>query len=186
MLKKLGVKRGDRVTIYLPMIPETAVAMLACARIGAVHSVVFGGFSADSLAGRIDDCRSKLVITADEGLRGGKKVPLKHNTDEALAKSLGDVKVLVISRTGGEVAMHEGRDVWYHELADGRLRRLPAGGDGRRGSALHPLHLGLDRESRRACSTPPAATWSTPRSPTSSSSTITTATSTGAPPTSAG
>ena len=103
----------------MPMIPETAAAMLACARIGAVHSVVFGGFSADSLAGRIDDCKSKLVITADEGLRGGKKVPLKHNTDEALAKSVGDVKVLVVKRTGGEVAMHEGRDFWYHELAEG-------------------------------------------------------------------
>ena len=119
VLKKLGVAKGDRVTIYMPMIPETAAAMLACARIGAVHSVVFGGFSADSLAGRIDDCKSKLVITADEGLRGGKKVPLKHNTDEALTKSVGDVKVLVVKRTGGEVAMHEGRDFWYHELAEG-------------------------------------------------------------------
>ncbi len=117
VLKTLGVKRGDRVTIYMPMIPETAAAMLACARIGAVHSVVFGGFSADSLAGRIDDCGSKLVITADEGLRGGRKVPLKHNTDLALAKSVGDVQVLVVRRTGGEVAMHRGRDHWYHELA---------------------------------------------------------------------
>ena len=117
VLKKLGVKRGDRVTIYMPMIPETAVAMLACTRIGAVHSVVFGGFSADSLAGRIDDCGSKLVITADEGLRGSRKVPLKHNTDLALAKSLEDAKVLVVRRTGGEVAMHRGRDFWYHELA---------------------------------------------------------------------
>ncbi|MEO8669586.1 MAG: acetate--CoA ligase, partial [Bauldia sp.] len=117
VLLALGVKKGDRVTIYMPMIPETAYAMLACTRIGAVHSVVFGGFSADSLAGRIDDCRSNLVITADEGLRGGKKVPLKHNTDAALAKSLGDEKVLVVKRTGGNVAMHEGRDFWYHELA---------------------------------------------------------------------
>ena len=126
VLKKLGVRRGDRVTIYMPMIPETAVAMLACARIGAVHSVVFGGFSADSLAGRIDDCRSRLVITADEGLRGGRKVPLKHNTDEALAKSIGDVQVLVVRRTGGEVAMHDGRDFWYHELADGMSADCPA------------------------------------------------------------
>ncbi len=100
------------------MIPETAVAMLACTRIGAVHSVVFAGFSPDSLAGRIDDCRSSLVITADEGLRGGRKVPLKHNTDEALNKSLGDAKVIVVRHTGGEVAMHAGRDFWYHELAD--------------------------------------------------------------------
>ena len=119
VMKKLGVKKGDRVTIYLPMIPETAVAMLACARIGAIHSVVFAGFSPDSLAGRIDDCRSSLVITADEGLRGGRKVPLKHNTDDALNKSLGDEKVIVIRHTGDEVAMHSGRDFWYHELADG-------------------------------------------------------------------
>jgi len=125
VLKKLGAKRGDRITIYMPMIPETAVAMLACARIGAVHSVVFGGFSADSLAGRIDDCQSKLVITADEGLRGGRKVPLKHNTDEALAKSVADVQVLVVRRTGNEVAMHHGRDFWYHELADGMSADCP-------------------------------------------------------------
>ena len=126
VLKKMGVQKGDRVTIYLPMIPETAVAMLACARIGAVHSVVFAGFSPDSLAGRIDDCRSSLVITADEGLRGGRKVPLKHNTDEALMKSLGDEKVIVIRHTGDEVAMHAGRDFWYHELADGVSADCPA------------------------------------------------------------
>ncbi len=119
VLKKLGVKKGDRVTIYLPMIPETAVAMLACTRIGAVHSVVFAGFSPDSLGGRIDDCRSNLVITADWGLRGGRKVPLKHNTDEALMRSLGDEKVIVIRHTGDECAMQSGRDFWYHELADG-------------------------------------------------------------------
>src|SRR6476469_2618604 len=117
VLKSVGVKRGDRVTIYLPMIPEAAFAMLACARIGAIHSVVFGGFSPDSLVGRITDCKSKLVITADEGLRGGKKVKLKHNADEALTKSLGDEKVIVIRRTGGQCAMHTGRDFWYHELA---------------------------------------------------------------------
>ncbi len=116
VLKKLGVDKGDRVTIYLPMIPEAAMAMLACARIGAIHSVVFGGFSPDSLAGRIGDCHSTLVITADEGLRGGKKVPLKHNTDLALAKTIGDEKVLVIRRTGAEVAMHAGRDYWYDEI----------------------------------------------------------------------
>ncbi len=118
VLKKLGVSKGDRVTIYLPMIPEAAMAMLACARIGAIHSIVFGGFSPDSLAGRIGDCHSTLVITADEGLRGGKKVPLKHNTDSALTKTIGDEKVLVIRRTGGEVAMHAGRDYWYHEVAE--------------------------------------------------------------------
>ena len=117
VLLSMGVTRGDRVTIYLPMIPEAAYAMLACARIGAIHSVVFGGFSPDSLAGRITDCKSKLVITADEGLRGGRKIKLKHNTDEALTKSLGDEKVVVIKRTGGQCAMHAGRDFWYDDLA---------------------------------------------------------------------
>ena len=117
VLKSMGVRRGDRVTIYLPMIPEAAFAMLACARIGAVHSLVFAGFSPDALVGRITDCQSKLVITADEALRGGKKVKLKHNTDEALTKSLGEEKVIVIRRTGGACAMHAGRDFWYHELA---------------------------------------------------------------------
>ncbi|HUR44017.1 MAG TPA: acetate--CoA ligase, partial [Aestuariivirga sp.] len=117
VLKKNGVRRGDCVTIYLPMIPEAAYAMLACTRIGAVHSVVFGGFSPDSLAGRITDANSKLVITADEGLRGAKKVPLKVNTDEALKKCAGDEKVIVVRRTGGAVTMNVGRDVWYHEEA---------------------------------------------------------------------
>jgi acetyl-CoA synthetase len=117
VLKKNGVKKGDCVTIYLPMIPESAYAMLACARIGAVHSVVFGGFSPDSLAGRINDANSKLIITADEGLRGGRKVALKHNTDEALKRCAGNEKVIVVRRTGGQVAMIPGRDVWYHEEA---------------------------------------------------------------------
>ena len=113
-LKANGVKKGDRVTIYLPMIPEAAYAMLACARIGAVHSVVFGGFSADAVKGRIQDCGSEIVITADEGLRGGKKVPLKANVDEAI-KDLDIRRVLVVKRTGGNVAWKEGRDVWYHD-----------------------------------------------------------------------
>jgi acetyl-CoA synthetase len=117
VLKARGVKKGDRVTIYLPMIPEAAYAMLACARIGAVHSVVFGGFSPDSLAGRIIDCDSHIVITADEGLRAGKPVPLKVNTDEALKKASGVTDVIVVRRTGGPVAMTGGRDLWYHEEA---------------------------------------------------------------------
>ena len=116
-LKELGVKKGDRVTIYLPMIPEAAYAMLACTRIGAIHSVVFGGFSPDSLANRIVDCDSTIVITADEGLRGGKPVPLKANADEALKKAPGVKKVLVVSHTGGKVGWDAGRDVWWHEIA---------------------------------------------------------------------
>ncbi len=119
VFKAHGVKKGDRVTIYLPMIPEAAYAMLACARIGAVHSIVFAGFSPDSLYNRIDDADSKFVITSDEGLRGGKTVPLKKNTDAALThhadKPLEDVKVLVVKRTGNEVPMTPGRDFWLHE-----------------------------------------------------------------------
>jgi acetyl-CoA synthetase len=117
-LRSLGVGRGDRVTIYLPMVPEAAVAMLACARIGAIHSVVFGGFSPDSLASRIVDCGSTLVITADEGLRGGRKVPLKANVDEALAQPGVDTvrQVVVVRRTGADVTWFSERDAWYHDL----------------------------------------------------------------------
>ena len=115
VLKKRGVKRGDRVTIYLPMIPEAAFAMLACARIGAVHSVVFGGFSPDSLAGRIQDADSRIVVTADEGMRGGRSVPLKANVDEALLQCPDVDTVLVVRRTAGRVNWSEGRDVWVHE-----------------------------------------------------------------------
>ncbi|MDH3549104.1 MAG: acetate--CoA ligase [Gammaproteobacteria bacterium] len=116
-LKELGAKRGDRVTIYMPMIPEAAISMLACARIGAVHSVVFGGFSPDALAGRIHDCESNIVITADEGVRGGKIVPLKANVDEAAEKAEVTTleKVLVVRHTGNDVGWVEGRDVWLHE-----------------------------------------------------------------------
>jgi acetyl-CoA synthetase len=115
VLKANSVKKGDRVTIYLPMIPEAAYAILACARIGAVHSVVFGGFSPESLAGRILDADSKFIITADEGVRGGRPIPLKKNTDEALKKCKGDEKVLVVRRTGNTVPWTGGRDVWLHE-----------------------------------------------------------------------
>jgi acetyl-CoA synthetase len=117
VMKKHGVRRGDRVTIYLPMIPEAAYAMLACARIGAVHSVVFGGFSPESLANRIKDCDSKLVITADEGVRGGKIIPLKANVDEALLHAHGVEKVLVVTRTGAGVPMLLGRDFVYEDEA---------------------------------------------------------------------
>ena len=125
VLKAEGAKKGDRITIYMPMIPEATVAMLACARIGAVHSVVFGGFSPDALAGRIQDCDSNMVITADEGLRGGKPVPLKANTDAALASCPDCTKVVVVRRTGGDIAWVEGRDVWYHEAMTGASADCP-------------------------------------------------------------
>ncbi len=117
-LKSLGVGRGDVVTIYMPMIPEAAIAMLACARIGAPHSVVFGGFSPEALAGRIKGCNSKTVITADQGLRGGRSVPLKANVDASITDNALDHvdNVIVVRRTGGDVNWQEGRDVWYHEL----------------------------------------------------------------------
>ena len=115
-LKAKGVKKGDRVTLYMPMIPEAAYAMLACARIGAIHSVVFGGFSPEALAGRLDDCGSRFVITADEGLRGGKTIPLKANVDKAVELSKSGVdQVFVVRRTGGPVSMQENRDSWYHD-----------------------------------------------------------------------
>ena len=121
-LKNLGVAKGDRVIVYLPMIPEAAVAMLACARIGAIHSVVFGGFSPDSLAGRIADSGAKLVITADEGCRGGKKIPLKANVDESLTRPhTNSVEtVIVVRRTGGAIHMQSPRDRWYHTLMEGQ------------------------------------------------------------------
>jgi acetyl-CoA synthetase len=115
VLKKLGGKKGDRITIYMPMVPEAVYAMLACARIGAIHSVVFGGFSPDSLAGRIQDCDSNIVITADEGVRGGRRIPLKGNTDAAIEKCPTVEKVLVIKRTNAQVGWKAGRDHWYDE-----------------------------------------------------------------------
>ena len=114
-LKANGAKKGDRITIYMPMIPEAAVAMLACARIGAIHSVVFGGFSPDSLAGRITDCDSNIIITADEGIRGGKIIPLKENTDAALKLCSSIKKCIVVKRTGNDINWVKGRDIWYHE-----------------------------------------------------------------------
>ena len=117
VLKEAGARKGDRVTIYMPMIPEAAFALLACARIGAIHSVVFGGFSPEALAGRITDCDSNIVITADEGRRGGKRVPLKVNVDAALEHCTSVSKVIVVKATGGDVAMQDGRDIWYHDAA---------------------------------------------------------------------
>jgi acetyl-CoA synthetase len=122
VLKARGVKKGDRVTIYMPMIVETAVAMLACARIGAIHSVVFGGFSPDSIAGRIEDCQSSVVVTADEGLRGGRKIPLKDNIDAACDKVGGVTSVIVVKRTGAPVKMKAGRDVYYDDI----VKTVPA------------------------------------------------------------
>ena len=115
-LKKLGIKKGDRVTIYLTMIPELAILMLACARIGAVHSIIFGGFSADSISGRVNDCESEYIITADEGVRGGKIIPLKETTDNALYECPNVKKCIVVKRTGGDISWNKKRDVWYHDL----------------------------------------------------------------------
>ncbi len=137
VMKKHGVKKGDRVTIYMPMIPEAAYAMLACSRIGAVHSIVFGGFSPESLAGRIEDADSHFIITADEGLRGGKKIPLKANTDAALAKTGSSAKVLVVRRTGGQIGWEEGRDLWYHE----EVAKVPAACKPEKMKAEDPLFI---------------------------------------------
>jgi len=138
-LRALGVVKGDRVTLYMPMIPEAAVAMLACARIGAVHSVVFGGFSPESLAGRIRDCQSTLVITADEGVRGGRKVPLKTNVDAALARPESSCvrRVIVLRHTGGDIAWAGGRDVSYEDVVAGQ----PATCEPERMNAEDPLFI---------------------------------------------
>ncbi len=124
-LKAEGVKKGSVVTIYMPMVPEAAVAMLACVRIGAIHSIVFGGFSPDALAGRIQDCDSHCVITADEGVRGGKPIPLKANTDAAIEKCTSVDKVFVVRRTGGAIDWVDGRDVWYHSAIEGASADCP-------------------------------------------------------------
>ena len=118
VLKRIGAKKGDRITIYMPMIPEAAIAMLACARIGAIHSVVFGGFSPEALAGRINDCQSNIVITADEGIRGGKPIGLKNNVDAAAAHPAVETleKVLVVRNTGGDISWDDSRDVWLHDI----------------------------------------------------------------------
>src|SRR5205823_2922660 len=126
VLKGLGVKKGDVVAIYLPMVPEAAIAMLACARIGAPHTVVFGGFSAEALAGRIQDCGAKVLVTADGGYRRGKVVPLKENADGAAAMCPTIKSVVVLKRTGQDVSMTEGRDQWWHDLAETASAVCPA------------------------------------------------------------
>lgn len=125
-LKKLGVQKGDRISIYMPMVPELAVAMLACARVGAIHSVIFGGFSAEAIADRNNDAQARFLITADGGYRRGKPLSLKQTADEALAKSPSIEKCIVLSRVGGGTSMQEGRDVWWHDLIDGVSENCPA------------------------------------------------------------
>ncbi len=133
--------RGDRVAIYMPMIPELPIAMLACARIGAIHSVVFGGFSAEALRDRINDCEAKVLITADGGYRRGGLLPLKHDADYALREAPSIEHVIVVRRGNFPLRMKEGRDHWYEDLVAEASGRLPRRGDGRRGPPLHPLHL---------------------------------------------
>jgi acetyl-CoA synthetase len=137
VLKARGVKKGDRVTIYMPMIPEAAISILACARIGAVHSVIFGGFSPDSIAGRIEDCKSTCIVTADEGLRGGRKIPLKANVDTACDKAGGVTSVIVVKRTNAPVNMKSGRDVYYDDIA----KTVPADCPCEEMSAEDPLFI---------------------------------------------
>ena len=185
VLKRNGIKPGDRVLIYLPMVPEAAIAMLACARIGAVHSVVFGGFSAQSVADRIQDSQAKLVITADGGFRRGAVVPLKQNVDEALtlkdaqgellAKSIE--KVIVLRRANNEVQFQEGRDLWWHQRAGAASMRIARR---RRWTARRPCSSSTPAArpaNRRASCTPPAATCSMPSSPPNTSSICATRTS---------
>ena len=136
-LKKLGIQKGDRVTIYLTMIPELAILMLACARIGAVHSIIFGGFSAESISGRVNDCKSEYIITADEGVRGGKTIPLKATTDEALSNCPDVKKCIVVKRTGNYVYWDQSRDVWYHDL----IKDVPSQCEPEEMSAEDPLFI---------------------------------------------
>ena len=152
-LKGLGVQRGDRVNIYLPMIPEAAMAMLACARIGAAHSVVFGGFSAQSLSDRINDAEAKVLITADGGYRRGEVFPLKPAADEAIATTPTIEHVVVVRRGGNDVEMDEGRDHWYHDLIAAADPRVPGRADGLRAAAVPAVHQRHDRASRRASCT---------------------------------
>ncbi len=186
VLKSLGVVKGDRVNIYLPMIPEAAVAMLACARIGAPHSVVFGGFSSQSLADRINDAEAKVLITADGGYRRGDVFPLKSAADDAVAQTSTIEHVVVVQRGGNDVEMTDGRDHWYHELMADADSDCPAEPMDQRISSSSSTRR-APPASRRASCTPPGGT--SPRSPTPTSTcstSIPNPTSTGVPPTSVG
>ena len=145
-LKELGVKTGDRVAIYMPMIPELPIAMLACARIGAPHTVVFGGFSAEALSGRINDCGAKVLITADGGYRRGKEVGLKHHADEALASTPTIEAAIVVKRLGHDVHMTPDRDIWWHDIVDRQSEDCPPVPVESRAHALPALHVGHDRQ----------------------------------------
>ena len=185
-LLELGVRKGDRVAIYMPMIPELPIAMLACARIGAPHTVVFGGFSAEALSGRINDCGAKVLITADGGWRRGKKVGLKHHVDEAVVETPTIEHVIVVDRFGDGVHMVPRRDHWWHEIVDRQDEVCRAGPGRQRAHALPALHVGHDREAQGHPAHHRRATCWGPRSPTGPSSTSSRTTSTGARRTSAG
>ena len=145
LLKARGVNKGDRVCIYMPMIPEAAYAMLACARIGAVHSVVFGGFSPDALKDRIIDCDCQVVITADEGVRGGKFIPLKTNTDQAVSQCSNVHTCIVVKRTGGKINWDDRRDIWYHQGVAEQSAECETDADGGRRPIVYFVHIGIYR-----------------------------------------
>ena len=192
VLKTLGVKRGDRVAIYMPLIPEVAIAMLACTRIGAIHSVVFGGFSPESLRDRINDAQAKVLITADAGYRRGSVVPLKRNSDKALEECPSIEHVVVVQRRAGATGdeafaeMTEGRDHWWHRLMQRRAGAVRARADGRGGRAVHPLHVGHHGQAEGHRPHDGRLSRRRRRRRRSSCSTSRTTTSSGAPPTSAG
>jgi acetyl-CoA synthetase len=185
VLKQLGIKTGDRVTLYMPMIPELAIAMLACARIGAPHSIIFGGFSADAVAERNNDAQAKLVVTADGGWRRGREIELKSAVDTSLERSPTVENVVVVRRTGSPVSMEPGRDYWWHDLMESASADCDPTEVDSRASAVHPLHLGKHREAQGVC-TPPAATSWEPDDHQVRLRSQARQTSTGAPPTSAG
>ncbi len=158
VLRSMGINKGDRVTIYMPRIPETVIAMLATAKIGAIHSVVYGGFSVEALHGRIEDSESKVIVTADGGYMNGKIVELKKIVDEALKRTAAPETVIVVRRTGKDVPMENGRDYWYHELmnlaAFSKRRQMHYRRNGRRRSALHLIHFRHNRKTKSDSSYP--------------------------------